>query len=86
MLPPYSSVCFNHIKNAVDGGIVLFTETDLNSPVGEAGIYSVAELCKGLPDSCSLILNNQDRKNQQDADCNLHNPILIAERAKDDIY
>ena len=86
LAPPYSSACFNHIKNAVDGGIVLFTEADLNSPVGEAGIYSVAELCKGLPDSCSLILNNQDRKNQQDADYNLHNPILIAERAKDARY
>ncbi|MCX8713364.1 VENN motif pre-toxin domain-containing protein, partial [Gilliamella sp. B3468] len=83
---PYSSACFNHIKNAVEGGSVLFTEADLNSLVGEAGNYSVAELCKGLPDSCSLILNNQDWKNQQDADYNLHNPILIEERGKDARY
>ncbi|PXZ01431.1 VENN motif pre-toxin domain-containing protein, partial [Gilliamella apicola] len=43
-------------------------------------------LSKGLPDSCSTILNNQDWKNQQDADYNLNNPILIAERAKDARY
>ena len=80
---PYSSACFNYIKNAVDGGIMLFTQADLTHPLGEMGIYSLSDACNGAPNNCYDILGQQDAKNQADADFNFHNPIIIAERASD---